>query len=637
MCDRTILLVEDDAAHAEAIRRAFDAAGGAELQVARTLREFRAAMETAVPEIAILDLNLPDGRALEVLSAPAELGPFPILIMTSFGDEQVAVQALKAGALDYLVKSPETFRSLPHLVERALREWGLLQARRRAEAELRRSAERWQSTFDAIADIVCVVSQDHRLVEINEAGCRAAGRPREELIGRRCYEIAHGTSAPIPECPCRGVAPSGQRKSRLEQEGQTLEVAAWPILDEGQPAGFVHIVKDVSAEVAARREKDRLEEQLRLSQRLEAIGHLAGGVAHDFNNILSVILNNAGFVLEAMPESDPARADVLEIETAARRAAELTRQLLAFSRRQILEPQPLSLNATVTAFQGMLGRLLGEDIELALGLAADAGTVLADPGKIEQVIMNLAVNARDAMPQGGRLTLETANVDLDGAYQEQHAAVAAGRYVMLAVSDTGTGMDAETRAHVFEPFFTTKEAGKGTGLGLATVYGIVKQSGGYIWMYSEPGRGTTFKVYLPRIDAPPEARRRAAPAVTRGSETVLVVEDEAPVRRMTERMLRAAGYGVLSAASGAEALALDDATLARVGLLFTDVVMPGMSGRELANRLLARAPRLRVLFTSGYTDDAIVHHGVLDPGTAFIEKPFTAAQLTRKIRSVLDG
>ncbi|MBI5509510.1 MAG: GAF domain-containing protein [Deltaproteobacteria bacterium] len=384
-------------------------------------------------------------------------------------------------------------------------------------------------------------------------------------------------------------------------------------------------------------EQRQTEEQLKLAQRLEAVGRLAGGVAHDFNNLLSVIISYAGFAASELRESDPIRADIVEIESAGKRAASLTRQLLAFSRKQLLEPEVLSLNKVVGGIESMLRRLLGEDIDIEVHLAEDLGSIMADPGQIEQVIMNLAVNARDAMPRGGKLTVETANVVLDEEYANQHIAVKPGRYVMLSVTDTGTGMDPAVKEHLFEPFFTTKEKGKGTGLGLSTVYGIVKQSGGNVWVYSEVGQGTTFKVYLPRVDAPAvETTRRSMPAIARGSETVLVVEDEDAVRRLAERILRSAGYKVLAAASGGDALLLWEKHRGEIDLLLTDVVMPQMSGRELAERLGKPCPTLKVLYMSGYTDNAIVHHGVLDPGTRFIGKPFSTTELTRKVREALD-
>jgi PAS domain S-box-containing protein len=381
----------------------------------------------------------------------------------------------------------------------------------------------------------------------------------------------------------------------------------------------------------------RTEEQLVAAQRLEAVGRLAGGVAHDFNNMLSVILAHAEFLKEELHTSDPMWEDVEEIHEAGKRAAALTRQLLAFSRKQVLEPQVTNLNNVIEGIEGMLRRLLGEDISIEVKPAADLGNVMADPGQIEQVVMNLAVNARDAMPGGGKLTIDTCNVDLDEEYAVEHVSVAPGQYVRLSVSDNGTGMSSDVLKQIFEPFFTTKEKGKGTGLGLSTVYGIVKQSGGNIWTYSEPGLGTSFKIYLPRVDAPAIDHKRSQPAIgATGHETILVVEDEDSVRRATERILRMAGYRVLTAANGGEALLLCEKEHDQIDLLLTDVVMPRMSGGELADRLKELCPELKVLFTSGYTDDAILHHGVLESGTRFIGKPFSVASITTKVREVLD-
>ncbi len=389
---------------------------------------------------------------------------------------------------------------------------------------------------------------------------------------------------------------------------------------------------------AAVSERKEVEEQFRQSQKMESIGRLAGGVAHDMNNLLTAMLGSAELLLLDLPDG-PAREEVAEIRAVAERAADLVRQLLAFSRRQVMEPRVLDLNVLVANLRKMLRRLIGEDIELQFIAGPALGSVRADPGQIEQVLLNLSVNARDAMPNGGRLTIETANVELDDPYARTHAGVTPGRYVMLAVSDTGTGMDEHTKAHLFEPFFTTKGPGAGTGLGLSTVYGIVKQSGGDIWVYSEPARGTTLKIYLPRVAAPAEPAEAKHPATPprRGTETVLVVEDEPVVRVLARKVLRQGGYTVIEAANGVEALEIAGQHAGDIDLLLTDVVMPDMSGRELMRKLSPRLPRLKVLYMSGYADEAIVHHGVLDPGTAFIQKPFMPEGLARKVRQVLDG
>jgi signal transduction histidine kinase len=385
----------------------------------------------------------------------------------------------------------------------------------------------------------------------------------------------------------------------------------------------------------------RSEEQLRQAQKMEAIGQLAGGVAHDFNNLLTIISGYSDLLLNGIlrPQDATAREAVGEIRKAAERAAGLTRQLLAFSRRQVLAPQVLVLNSVVQDVDKMLRRLIGEDIQLSCRLAADLGTVKADPGQIEQVLLNLAVNARDAMPRGGRLTIETANIMLDENYARTHPEIQPGPFVMLAVTDTGCGMDAATLRRIFEPFFTTKGPGKGTGLGLATVYGIVKQSGGSIYVYSEVDRGTSFKVYLPRLEADPIADLPpiAAPVQQAGGqETLLIVEDDDAVRALTRTVLRDNSYNVIEAIDADTALNWVEEHNQPIHLLVTDVVMPGMSGRELAERLKEQRPEMKVLFMSGYTDDAVVRHGLLDAEIAFLQKPFTPNALARKVREVLD-
>ncbi len=380
----------------------------------------------------------------------------------------------------------------------------------------------------------------------------------------------------------------------------------------------------------------QLEEQLSQSQKMEAVGRLAGGIAHDFNNLLMVIGGQTGRLLEQLPETEPLRRNAEAIAAAADRAAGLTQQLLAFSRRQVLSPQVLSLNTVVRNIYGMLERVIGEDITCVLSLSEEIESVKADPGRIEQALLNLAVNARDAMPEGGTLAISTSIVELDEVYSRQHIGSRPGRFVMLAVSDTGCGMDPETRTRVFEPFFTTKEVGKGTGLGLSMVYGIVKQSGGYIWVYSELGLGTTFKIYLPATEAPAETLQpRPVPSVPTGTETILLVEDEDGVRELLEEILTAQGYHVLAASRGVEALQISELVDEEIQILVTDVVMPQMSGHELAMRLRARRPALRVLYLSGYTDDAIAHHGVVEVDASFLQKPFTRAALATKVREVL--
>jgi hypothetical protein len=411
-----------------------------------------------------------------------------------------------------------------------------------------------------------------------------------------------------------------------------VETGANPIAFQGRQAVLV-LAHDVT-------EKKKLEAQLHQAQKMEAIGQLAGGVAHDFNNLLGVITGYTELLLKDLRAEHPGLRRAEQIQRAAERASGLTRQLLAFSRKQVLEPKVLDLNAIVLDVEKMLQRLIGEDIQLVPVFASELGRVKADPGQMEQVIVNLAVNARDAMPRGGKLIIETANVDLDGNYSRLHAEVKPGSYVMLAVSDTGHGMDADTMSHIFEPFFTTKEEGKGTGLGLSTVFGIVKQSGGHVAVYSEVGRGTSFKVYLPRTEEPGRALSAGTVRVempSTGSETILVVEDAEALRLLIAEILEVGGYRVLPGASPEEALAAAEAHDGPIHLLLTDVVMPGMSGRQVADRIKASRPAVRVMYMSGYTDEAIGQHGALEPGTHFMQKPFTAGALLRKVREVLEA
>jgi signal transduction histidine kinase/CheY-like chemotaxis protein len=382
----------------------------------------------------------------------------------------------------------------------------------------------------------------------------------------------------------------------------------------------------------------RLEEQLRQAQKMEAVGMLAGGVAHDFNNLLTIITGYSQLILNNIGPDDSNRHSVEQIMKAGERAAALTKQLLAFSRRQVLQPKVLDLNKLVTSLATMLQRLIGEDIDLRLVLPSELGRVNADPGQVEQVLMNLVVNARDAMPQGGVLTVETKNIVLDDSYVGRHISAKPGQYILLAVSDTGAGMDQATQARLFEPFFTTKGTGKGTGLGLSTVFGIVKQSGGSVEVYSEPGRGTSVKVYLPRIDQPVSLDTEAEQLrVQRGSETILLVEDDEMVRTLVRETLQREGYRILDAPGPIDAKRIADQHKGVIQLMITDVVMPKISGRDLADQLLKRRPDMKVLYMSGYTDNAVLNNGILSKEVAFLQKPFTPATLTHKVREVLEG
>jgi PAS domain S-box-containing protein len=465
------------------------------------------------------------------------------------------------------------------------------------------------------------------------------GYSQEEWLANSCDWIRHipqedhSVVEAAEEASLRGERFQAEYRI-VRKDGAVIWVSDTAVVAKGSDTHPVMegIIVDIT-------DRKLLENQLQQSRRMEAVGRLAGGIAHDFNNLLTIIKGYAELALQRGGIQMELRADVQQIENAAERASTLIRQLLAFSRRQVLQPKIIDLNAIVLGLDKLLGRLMGEHIEMVTRCAANVGRVKADPAQVEQVIMNLVVNARDAMPKGGRLTVETYNVDLDSTYARDHVSVKPGSYVMLAVTDTGVGMNPETVAHIFEPFYTTKESGQGTGLGLSTVYGIVKQSGGYIWVYSEPGKGTTFKVYLPRVAEPVEAKpERVEPAAAnKGSETILLVEDEEAVRELASRILSAKGYSVVAAKSVKEAEEWCEKQGGKIHLLLTDIIMPGTSGRELARRITVKHPQTRVLYMSGYTDNVLAQGGELEAGLSFLQKPFTPAALVQKVRDVLDS
>jgi two-component system, cell cycle sensor histidine kinase and response regulator CckA len=508
----------------------------------------------------------------------------------------------------------------------------------RVEAErlLRVSEARYRDLFENASDLIATVDLDGRVTDVNGAFVAATGYSRDELLQLRLENLIPAESrAALEQARTQKLAGASEtvyEHELLAKDGTRiqLEVASRLIFEDGRPVGTEAICRDIS-------ERKQLEEQLRQAQRLEAVGRLAGGVAHDFNNLLTVISGYAEALLEGRDRAHEPELD--QIAAAAERATILTRQLLAFSRRQVLRPRVLQLNDIVAGLTPMLSRLIGEDVELAATLAPSLNTVLADPNQLEQVLVNLAVNARDAMPEGGLLRIQTANVVLDEEYVAQHAEAVVGPHVMLSVSDTGIGMDDETLSHVFEPFFTTKPVGVGTGLGLATVYGIVKQSGGSMWVYSEPGQGTTFKALLPRADSPAtvEAARAPTPVAAKGTETILLAEDEESLKRLTARILENHGYEVIAADTATEAVAIAARNGRTIHLLLTDLVMPELSGTALAERVCELVPDVRVLFMSGYADDVVTRNGSLTPGSAFLEKPFSANDLATKVRETLDA
>lgn len=518
--------------------------------------------------------------------------------------------------------------------------------RKRMEESLRASEEKYRSLVESSSDAIVLLDLERRILSCNQAFSNLFGYPFNEIEGESIRNI-HPTEDSFhtfgkiayPVVHQKGFFRGEWNLVRKNGDIIPVEVGVSSIQSkEGSITGYVTSIRDITDRKKMEYEKSLLEAQLQQSQKMEAIGILAGGIAHDFNNLLTVIQGNCEIILFELSENHPLRKGVEEISGAARRAADLTRQLLAFSRRQILEPKILDLNEIVRNLHKMLKRIIGEDIKLVTTLAKDLGSVKVDPSQIEQVILNLTVNARDAMPKGGTLTIETANIELDEHYARTHVSVIPGHYVMLSVGDTGVGMSPEVTSKIFEPFFTTKEKGKGTGLGLSTVYGIVKQSGGNIWVYSELGKGTTFKIYLPRVDEMPVEIKKTKEwsSLPKGTETVLLVEDDENVRTMTAKMLTQFGYRVLLAADAPQAIRLFEQEKGHVHLILTDVVMPTMSGRDMIKQMPLHHTDIKVLYMSGYTNNAIAHHGILEEGINYIQKPFTLESLLHKVREVLD-
>jgi PAS domain S-box-containing protein len=507
---------------------------------------------------------------------------------------------------------------------------------RQLEGRVRSTEDKYRKLMEQAQDAIFLLDPLGRVMEVNQRAEKTLGQPSAEIVGCGFEKFMLATELDRWRAQHLKLLADGfVRADNLHLTGANGRIVNVDLSASIVEINGEHIVQAIAHDVT---ERKRLEQQFLQAQKMQAIGQLAGGVAHDFNNLLTVICGFSEVLLSQLSDTDPASGMVQEIHKAGERAAGLTRQLLAFSRKQINQPKVLDLNALASDVGKMLRHLIGEDVSLTTVLAPRLGWVKADPGQIEQVLMNLAVNARDAMPEGGKLTIETANVDLDENFARANAEVKPGRYVLLAVSDTGCGMTEEVKAHTFEPFFTTKEPGKGTGLGLATVYGIVKQSRGYVYIYSEPGHGTTFKIYLPMVedDAPSGKSHPEPKPMPKGNETILLVEDEDAVRSLTRYTLQMQGYAVLEAKDGEEALRVAEKNQGGFHLLLTDVVMPRMSGRRLAERLSQTQPGVKVLFLSGYTDDAVVRNGVLEAEVAFLQKPFTPSGLAQKVRNVLD-
>ncbi len=599
-------------------------------------------------DAALADYSVPGMSFRDSLSCIQARRPeLPVILVSGSVGEETAVELMKQGVSDFVLK--ESLVRLVPAIRRSLEEATERQARRAVEEALRESEAMLRQSQR-------VASVGHYVLDVT-TGRWASSEMLEEIFGIRAdypRDVAGWLRLVHPDDRAQ-MQDYLRSHARGDQVALDWEYRIVPMRDQtvrwvhgrgtlesgpdGQPVRMFGTIQDITERKQAEAERAALEAQLRQAQKMESIGRLAGGVAHDFNNLLSAILGYAELLQEELGPGDPRQADLAAIRHAGERARDLTRQLLVFSRKQVLSLRPVDLRAVVSGFDKLLRRTLREDIQLVIALPPALGTVSADAGQIEQVLMNLAVNAQDAMPSGGTLTLELADVGLDAAYAAMHAGVTPGRYIQLTVSDTGIGMDASTLSHLFEPFFTTKEHGKGTGLGLSTVYGIVEQHGGHIRVYSEPDRGTTFKIYLPQVEVPRTGSVISAqgePPLPRGTGTVLVVEDDPSVREMACQVLERQGYRVLAAESSSQALQLmTEPGQGAMDLLLTDVVLPGMNGRALYDRLTFTWPHLRVVYMSGYPENVIAHHGVFEKGAHYLQKPFAVKALLQKVRDVL--
>ncbi len=636
-----ILHLEDDPADAELVQARLEAADlTCRITCVQTRAEFDKALRQGGYDIILADFQLPMYDGISALRLAQELRPdVPFIFVSGTMGEDAAIAGLTEGATDYVLK--QKLSRLTPAIKRALHEAEDWRERQRAEGALRKLSR----AVEQSASTIIITDTQGYIEYANPRFTETTGYSLAEVLGQHTRILKSGHTSPeeyrrLWETITAGKEWRGEfhnKKKNGELYWESASIS--PIKNaEGVITHFLAVKEDITERKQAEETRAKLEEQLRQAQKMESIGRLAGGVAHDFNNLLTVIQGHISLLQDELPGEDPRLEQLDLIRQASERAAVLTRQLLAFSRQQILAPTRLDLNDLVANLHKMLGRLIGEDITLTTVLQPGLWPVTADPGQLEQVIMNLVINARDAMPTGGKLTIETRNVDLDGSYAQIHLDAPTGPCVMLAVTDTGHGMDEATLARIFEPFFTTKEPGKGTGLGLATVYGIVKQSGGHITVYSEPSQGATFKIYLPASGTAPQrlAQPQAQPVIRGGNETILLVEDDEMVRSLVQRALLRQGYTLLEARWSDEALFLVEQQRGQIDLLVTDVVMPKMNGRELFEQLKALHPRMKVLFMSGYTDDTMVRNGLLAAEIEFLSKPFSPDALAAKVREVLD-
>ncbi|HEY7859971.1 MAG TPA: response regulator [Gemmatimonadaceae bacterium] len=636
-----LLHLEDNAKDAELIHDRLEVAGLTSVITRVSNRKgFETALNDATYHVILCDFNLPDYDGISALSAARASQPdVPVIVISGSLGEEEAVKCLHLGATDYLLK--QRLERLPNAVRRAIIAADEQRKRRRAEAELRASEERFRLLAQHSRDGFWFVGlKPERVLYVSPAVELIWGRTAEEFYQdaavwwngidpadqprvRAAWEACADGLSPRFEEEFRVIHPDGT--VRLVVNGGTI------VLDDASGSAHMSgLVRDIT-------ERTQLELELRQAQKMEGIGQLAGGIAHDFNNLLTVIQGNSDLALDGLDPSSPAHADICEIKRAATSAAALTKQLLAFGRRQVLQPRPIELRTVIRTVESMLSRLIGDNIELVLDLAENGGWVLADPGQIEQVIINLTVNARDAMPDGGCITIATQTVQQHTKSSDWVAGIATGTCERLTVSDTGVGMDKATRNRIFEPFFTTKPLGHGTGLGLSTVHGIVKQSGGELHLASTPGKGTSFTIYFPQVSTTGRVDvQQAAPRSSTGSETILVVEDQPSLRELVRRILQQKGYRVLEAPDGEEAIKVAESSARPIHLVITDVVMPGMNARAMAERIRGIWPTVRVLFMSGYHDDDVMLRSLANAKVDFLQKPFLPYDMAEKVREVLE-
>jgi two-component system, cell cycle sensor histidine kinase and response regulator CckA len=638
-----ILHLEDDLMDAELVQAELEEAGmTCRITLVQTQETFENALQQNTYEIILADYRLPMYDGMSALRRAQEVcQDIPFIFISGTMGEEAAVEALTQGATDYVLK-PGLMRLGP-AVQRALEESQNRREHRQAQRALAESEAKMRSILNSVDEGFIVIDREYRILSANRAFCSQVGLSDDQVIGRLCHEISHNSAQPCFEsgedCPAHRTFETGLVHSAFhthqESSGaeQYVELKSYPMADaSGNITSAIETLNDVT-------EKRKLQEQLAQSQKMESVARLAGGVAHDFNNMLGVIIGHTELAMVQVDASQPLFASLREIRTAAERSAALTRQLLAFARKQTAAPKVLDLNETVAGMLKMLRPLIGEDIDLTWLPADGACAVRMDPSQIDQILANLCVNARDAIAGVGRISIETGLATFDADYCAYRSELIPGEYVSLIVSDDGCGMDRETLSKIFEPFFTTKEVGRGTGLGLAMVYGIVKQNNGFINVYSEPGQGTTFRLYLPRhaVAAREGRKQKEAGQAPGGHETILLVEDEQSILDMAKMMLERFGYRVLSASSPREAIRLAEMHDGEIRLLIVDVIMPEMNGRDLARELVALYPQIACLFISGYSGDVIAHHGLLEDGINFIQKPFAMQELAAKVRQILDG